>query len=275
MKKEELIEAFLAEPLKVGDRVIVRGLGIQNKEQFGSSSTEVKEINDDLSIVIDHNRSVITVQKEDYKKCVRHIGAYPFQEKPWDSEIRTITFSLESVLCAIGFDYRKGVFGKESIRGVEFDELNWNPFFLDKSGNEVPYQRDFVWGLKDNQLLIESIYQGIDIGKIVIRKRSFKFVEDRIKDSKVPFFKEIVDGKQRLNAIVKFIAGEYPDLYDNYWDDLSLNAKNKFLNYLAFSYAEIGETATDDDVKKIFLNINFSGKQMTQDHIDYVKSINL
>lgn len=274
MKREELIEAFLAEPLKVGDRVIVRGLGIKDKERFGNSS-DVKKINDDLSIEIENHRSVMTVQKEDYKKCIRHIGVNPFQEKPWDSEIQPITFALESVLHAIRFDYRIGTFEKESINGVEFDELNWNPFFLDKNGNEVPYQRDFVWELKDNQLLIESIYQGIDIGKIVIRKRSFKFVEDRVKDSKVPFFKEIVDGKQRLNAIVKFIAGEYPDLHNNYWDDLSPNAKNKFLNYMGFSYAEIGETATDDDVKKIFLNINFSGKQMSQEHIDYVKSINL
>ena len=55
------------------------------------------------------------------------------------------------------------------IDGVKVLELNDNPFVYDKEGNRLYYQRDYVWSLKDEQLFIESIYNGIECGKIVLR----------------------------------------------------------------------------------------------------------
>lgn len=43
----------------------------------------------------------------------------------------------------------------------------------------------------------------------------------------------------------------------------------------AIDCKKIGEKCKDEDVKRIFLNINFSGVQMSQEHIDFVKQINL
>lgn len=46
--KEELIEDFLKEPIKVGDNVTVRGLGIQDKSSWGST-TKVVELGEECS----------------------------------------------------------------------------------------------------------------------------------------------------------------------------------------------------------------------------------
>ncbi|SOY39719.1 conserved hypothetical protein [Cupriavidus taiwanensis] len=67
------------------------------------------------------------------------------------------------------------------------DDLELNP----------SYQRDSVWSISDSQLLIDSILRGIPIPSIILNQLE----EDR----KL----QIVDGKQRLTAILRFI-GQHP-----------------------------------------------------------------
>jgi len=59
------------------------------------------------------------------------------------------------------------------------------------------YQRDNVWSTSDSQLLIDSILRGIPIPSIILTEVGT--------DSKF----QIVDGKQRLTAILRFI-GQHP-----------------------------------------------------------------
>jgi hypothetical protein len=274
MNKQKAIEKFLSEPIKVGDVVRVRGLGIQDKHAMGSY-TNVIELGDNDSIFITVYKSLKEVKKEDYEKVVSHIGHYPFTDKPWNARLRMVNFSLESILHGI-FDVRdRQSFKSEILDGVEVMEMNWNPTIIDENGNDIVYQRDFCWSLKDNQLLIDSIYNHLDIGKIVIRKRSFDWVRQQIKLGKQVAFKDIVDGKQRLNAIISFIRGDFADSNGFYWGDLSNDAQRKFTSFQGVSYGEIEEGASDEDVKNIFLGINFTGVQMSQEHIDFVKGINL
>jgi len=44
-------------------------------------------------------------------------------------------------------------------------------------------------------------------------------------------FKDIVDGKQRLSAIIGFVEGEFEDLHGNKWEDLSRDAQYKFFDF--------------------------------------------
>lgn len=275
-KKEESIKKFLAEPAKEGDFVFVRGLGTQDKTKF-VNSTKVLEANDDGSIMIKEYSysSPIRVEKGDYYKNTRHIGADPFPKKPWNSALRMISYNLDSIFHVCGFKNIDKKYTFETQNTYTVNELNWNPFFVDKNGNEVVYQRDFCWTLEQKQLLIESIYNNIEIGKIVVRKRSYEWVKKRCLSGKTAFFKDIVDGKQRLNAIFGFVNGEFKDLHGNNWEDLSEHAQQKFFDFMSVGYGEIGEDATDEDVKSVFLNVNFSGVRMSQEHIDFVKSINL
>lgn len=274
MNKQEIIEKFLSELPEVGESVYVRGYKTQNKESF-FNSTEVVEVFKDGSISIKDYSKTIIVPKEDYKRKVLHIGANPFPEKPWDSRLKMISFNLESILFACGFNDKQRTYNFDTDTEYQVPKIEFNPFIIDSNGNEVVYQRDFCWTLEQKQLLIESIYNNIDIGKIVIRKRSYEWVENRILSGKKASFKDVVDGKQRLNALLEFVNNEFCDLHGNYWDDLSEYAQYKFMNFSSVAYGELGESASDEDVKSVFLNVNFSGVKMSQEHIDFVESINL
>lgn len=277
MTKEDKIEKFLKELVKVGEYVYVRGLSSRRPTEFCDSHV-VDGVNADGSIEIIHyhtSKETTTVRVEDFKKSTRHIGANPFPEKPWNSRLRIISFQLSSILFSCGYERRINKIKSEKFGEVEVSELNWNPTIVDKEGNEVSYQRDFCWSLKDKQLLIESIYNNIDIGKIVLRKRSYEWVQERVSQNKIAHFKDIVDGKQRLNALLGFITDEFKDLGGNYYSDLSKKAQSEFENFQSIAFGEIGEAATDEDVKAIFLGVNFTGVPMSKDHIDFVKNINL
>jgi hypothetical protein len=60
------------------------------------------------------------------------------------------------------------------------------------------YQRGDVWPTSDAQMLIESILRGIPLPSVILLKRE---------DAEAPY--EVVDGKQRLTAILRFI-GKHP-----------------------------------------------------------------
>jgi hypothetical protein len=59
------------------------------------------------------------------------------------------------------------------------------------------YQRGLVWTLEDKQALIESIFDDVDIGKFVFAQRPF--------EANAPGY-EIIDGKQRLSALIDFTS---------------------------------------------------------------------
>ncbi len=274
--KEQQIEKYLAEPIKVGDSVYVKGLGTQNKEAY-INTVIVEKINEGKIYYKYHNKQLESALLSDCKKSTYDIGHNPFEPKPWNSTLRMINFSLDSILSRFGYESRKKEFKSEKFGIVIVPELNWNPIIKDSDDNEVCYQRDFIWTLKDKQLLIKSIYNSIDIGKIIVRRRSWSYVENRIKNNVIEntAFYDIVDGKQRLNAIFGFITNEFPDINGYYYNELSDLSQRKFESFQQLAYGEIEENATDEDVLKIFLNVNFAGVAMSQEHIDFVKSIKI
>lgn len=128
---------------------------------------------------------------------------------------------------------------------------------------------------KKKQLLIDSIYNNIEIDKFVFRLRSFKYVENRINNGLIEntSFKDIIDGKQRVHCLLDFINNRFKDSYGNYFNDLSKQAQNKFISYRNCTYVELPEDTTDQDVLKTFLSINFSGVPQSKEHIDFIKQL--
>lgn len=86
---------------------------------------------------------------------------------------------------------------------------------LDKINDQPLYQRGKVWTPKKNQLLIESIFRGIDIPKIYLRKISRNHHEY-----------EVADGQQRIYAIQKFFNNEI-SLPEGMVNGLKLSKINK------------------------------------------------
>lgn len=64
------------------------------------------------------------------------------------------------------------------------------------------YQRKLVWGLKEKQLLIDSMLKKIPLPAILIAQYDLK------EDNGFTVL-EIVDGMQRINAIISFVLGEF------------------------------------------------------------------
>lgn len=286
MNKEELIKQHLEKPFEIGDYItvkakytvsesVIEGKGknkktvFVDKEHIFDSKGTIKEIDNDYCYVKLHNsphyslnwsynfnnKEVIYKIPKEY--CIQndfYIGYNPIIETNYSDNIQFYT-------------QRIGEFFKYLIKG--YNErldyiLNWNPT-VTINGKEIPFQRDFCWTLKDNQLFIESIYNRVDLGKIIFQRHSYK---DRL----IKGDSSIIDGKQRLNALRGFINNEFPDLQGYYYKDFSEYAVRRF-GEVQITYGELKYNCSDEIILKVFLNVNFTGVQMSENHLQFVKSL--
>ena len=155
-------------------------------------------------------------------------------------------------------------------------EATDNPYIVDALGEKQHYQRPLVWERSDKQNLIDAIYNYSDIGKFVVIRNSFGHLKGLIKRgfTKELAFHELVDGKQRLNAIAEFMMDKFPDSNGKNYSDLDQIEKRKFYGYNKCTIA-ILEAATPAQIKRAFLNVNHTGKAMSKEHIEFVKNIKL
>ncbi len=282
-KKQKLIDEKNNSPLTVGERIEVyeRAVG-SRKDSERSCTCTIASLEDGITVRVgagreaDKNRdsTLYKIKKDDISsRSLLLVGANPFEEIV--DSIRPIAFSLDSILFKLDVLNTKRADKGFDINGVVIKEAEWNPFVYDKDGKKQYYQRGLCWIVSDKQLLIESIYQNIDCGKILVRKRGLEELRRMQKNGETELsFNDIVDGKQRLNAIKCFMNDEFVDLQGNYYSDLSNMSQHKFENHQLFSYAEMPENTKDSDVIKQFLKLNFSGVPQSREHIDFIKSIN-
>jgi hypothetical protein len=285
-KLQAQLDAYQNSPLTVGETVEIE----KSNVGFGGSSQSPNEIvsynivaidGDNITISVKQygrmetkvvNRSVI-LKKTDYR-----IGINPLKnEMP---RVSFYSIDIWQLLGRTGYDddgsLRTDGRSNRLVEGIQVNELSWNPFIFDKTGEKIYYQRGFEWTLEQNQLLIESIYNEITIGTFIVRRRSYNEVVALIKQGHTDVaFHDIVDGKQRLNALISFVANEYPDFEGNYFGDFSEYGKRQFMGYSRLNYGLLEDNTPDKSVHKIFLNHNFAGAPMSMDHINFVKSINI
>lgn len=279
-KKQKLYDKKLASYFVVGEIIVVPEKLVvswtANKDK--NVEAEIIEIDGDNLIVKNKDYSaykndiLYTIKMTDVvTRNLWNVGANPFATR-FDS-VRTVAFELSSIIHTLDLTHDRR---KEPIlmNGVEVKELNWNPYVFNKEGKKEYYQRDFCWSLQDKQLLIESIYNKIDCGKILIRTYSWKYLEKLANNGETELaFKDIVDGKQRMKTIEEFIHNKFPDMHGNYFADLSNEAQYEFSSHQLFSYAEMPESTTDEEVIYQFLKMNFTGVPQSPEHLEFVKEI--
>ena len=117
------------------------------------------------------------------------------------------------------------------------------------------YQRDYVWTLEDKQRLVRSIFNRCDIGKFVLVEHPYP--EHRL---------EIVDGKQRLRAIMDFMEGRFA--YEGKtWYQLSRKDKHAFTDIMV-QYCQLdAERVKKSDILWLFLSINEGGVPQAEEHV--------
>ena len=139
--------------------------------------------------------------------------------------------------------------------------LNWD-VYLKSYG--MCLQRGFVWNKSQKRELIWSILMRRHIPRMAII-----FTIDDVY--------EIIDGKQRLGAMLGFYYGEFSLEYEGkeyYYKDLPIEHQ-KAIGQYHFAYMvyneEHGKKLTDDQRVAWFKYINFAGTAQDSEHMDKLK----
>ena len=125
------------------------------------------------------------------------------------------------------------------------------------------YQRDYVWSEDDKVKLIESIFDGIEIGRIVLHE------EFNPKKSPDTWCFEVIDGKQRLGAILDYIKDKF-SVRAEFYSKLSIIDQRQFSNVL-IPVVEVKNLSIENQLD-LFIKVNTTGKIMSKEHLDKVKT---
>lgn len=122
------------------------------------------------------------------------------------------------------------------------------------------YQREYVWNQEDQELLIDSIFNRINIGSFVLAQNSYEKVED-------PLY-EIIDGKQRLLTLIAFYENRI-SYQGVFYNDLSGFDRATFL-HCPVSLAKVRECDLYTKLR-YFLMVNRAGKVMAPEHLQSIE----
>ena len=123
------------------------------------------------------------------------------------------------------------------------------------------YQREYVWSSKDQELLINSIFEGIEIGK-------FAMVHLEYKEGSNLLY-EILDGKQRVTTLVLFITDQFK-YKGKYFSELASEDRVYFMDY-NITLGETRSELSEKEKREYFLRLNTRGVEQTSAHLEKVK----
>lgn len=162
-----------------------------------------------------------------------------------------------------------------NVRGIYILDV-FNEYLEDIFWVNRKYQRKLVWTLEEKQAFIDTILHNYPVPIFLLAKYKLEGEDN--------YRKEIIDGLQRLNAIISFIKNEFPiRWHDDYYyfnvsalagsdkmieEGLLIQENNKldyticrkFLNYqLPVTTTEVSDTEIED----IFIRINSTGRKLS------------
>ncbi|AAL47509.1 DUF262 domain-containing protein [Vibrio cholerae] len=113
------------------------------------------------------------------------------------------------------------------------------------------WQRQLVWSDAQKLSFIESVFMGYDLGSVMINS-----YEDLGNGLTRPMSDILIDGQQRISALLAFINNEFE--YEGYfWKNLNRREQRRFLE------REMGKRTTEcydeNELKKVYNHLNFSG----------------
>lgn len=140
-----------------------------------------------------------------------------------------------------------------------------------------PFQRNPVWTIRQKSFLIDSVLNGYPIPEIYIQERisadgSTKYV--------------IVDGQQRIRAVLEFIAGEYElcEGESEKWELFSFDDLEEADKINFYSYKFVVRTLpdiSDDEIRSIFQRINKNNVALNRQELrqstysgEFIKTMN-
>lgn len=150
--------------------------------------------------------------------------------------------------------YKRVQFSNRILDGV----LHY--YYSSRLNMSPDYQRGFVWKDEHKVKLIESIFYGNDIGKMVFIRLPYQ---------EHSYLYEILDGKQRLSTIIEFVEDRFK-YKGYYYSQLQDRDKQEFLNAI-IAVGETDEGFTENDKIRYFLAVNDTGVPQDQSLIAKLK----
>lgn len=138
-------------------------------------------------------------------------------------------------------------------------------FILHDKENELRFpnfQRDYVWSEEDKIKLIESIFDNIEIGRIVLHE------EFNPKKSQDTWCYEVIDGKQRLGAILDYIKDKFR-VRGKLFSELS-ELDKRSLSFITIPVSEVKNLPRKYQLD-LFIKVNTTGVRMSEEHLEKVK----
>lgn len=122
------------------------------------------------------------------------------------------------------------------------------------------YQRELVWDNENEEKLIESIFNRVDIGKFVFIHLGYH--------SEIMY--EILDGKQRLTALYRFFTDQFT-YKGYYYSELPWEFKYVFEDTSVSVAVTRKENMSEKSILNYFLKLNTSGKPVSKEHLDKIE----
>ncbi len=117
-----------------------------------------------------------------------------------------------------------------------------------------PYQRNFIWGKKDQQLLIDSIEKGFPLPNFFIYQRPNGILE-------------MVDGQQRAETICRFINGDIKDLENRTFNEIK--DRDGFYSYkLNVTVLSDVKESEGEDIASFYALVNKQGMHLNSAEIN-------
>ncbi len=160
------------------------------------------------------------------------------------------------------------------------DNKHWKydfDVFLPKYG--INLQRPYVWEHCQQNEFILSLLLEKPIDPVVIVEHEFCRAEDVLDKSNSVRY--VIDGKQRLLTIQKFLHNEFSvningkeSFYNDFDDNLKRFFKSVLRSITATVYYSDWDDEVTDDMKIILFNYyNFAGTQQTEEHKSKLQSL--
>ena len=170
--------------------------------------------------------------------------------------------------CGTGVDYRGSIRNEigvatfaTPIDGLLHQAMRDGPERLDMSPD---YQRAHVWTDAQAEAFVGAFAERTPTPAVFIRRGAH------------PAPDQVVDGKQRLTALIRFVTGEIGAALSDgrrvLWADFDLVDRRMFL-HATMPVVYLAESTTDADVLRIYLRLNRGGTPHTDDEIRRVEAM--
>ena len=228
---------------KIGDEVFI------DNSQYKRVIAEFVE-NEEGTFVIFTNHSIIHPPK-----MIEMIS----KEKRKDSEGKPYFRTLKE----------HSIFDDVHIDEITSDVENMlNEFSIGTYDFNPIYQRDLVWSTEKKQEFVKKLLIGdIDLCPT--------FITAPYKKSKREY--EVLDGKQRMMAVIQFVQNQFP-VEGLYYKDLTLGDVSRLMNatfkYKLVKYYDKKKGFSEMSLKQkveLFLQINEYGQKVSDEHLTKIK----